>query len=127
MSHKILIVDDDPVICSFFSEVLAAEGMEVDRASTAAEGVRKTAGKPYDMVILDYLLPDGNGADFLRSIPAATGAKNLLVTGHLTRDMVVAMFRLGICGYLAKPVSSEELVYNVRFHLNATKKMAYTR
>lgn len=126
-SGRILVVDDDRQVACFFQAALELEGFTVDAAFTAVDAMALAGERHYDMVILDYCLPDFDGDVFLRETALAKKAKVLLVTGHLSREMVSGMFKLGICGYLAKPVGSDDLIHNVMFHLKDRKRIAYTK
>jgi DNA-binding response OmpR family regulator len=126
VSKRVLIVDDDKAVGGCFLAALEREDMKVDCAFNALDAMALIEEFDYDLIILDYRLPDISGEEFLQEAALEkTKTKVLLVTGYLTREMVVDMFKLGICGYMSKPVGSEELVYNVNFHLNTTKPSEY--
>jgi DNA-binding response OmpR family regulator len=127
MTKRILVIDDDKAVNGCFFVALEGEGMKVDCAFTGMEAMELAEQFRYDLMILDYRLPDLNGEIFLREVALTRKTKVLLVTGYLTLAMVKVMFKLGICGYLAKPVGRDELVYNVQFHLSSTKPQAYTK
>lgn len=126
-SKRILIVDDDQEVSSFFSNILLGDGYLVDCAFSVAEAAKMVAEAAYDLILLDYVLPDADASEFLSNNILERGTKILLVTGHLSRDMVVNMFKLGICGYLSKPLGADELIHNVNFHLNIKKQMEYAK
>jgi DNA-binding response OmpR family regulator len=123
---RILVVDDDKAVAGCFRAALELEGFLADVAHTAIDAMQMAGGCEYDMIILDYCLPDVDGDVFLRETALGRGTKVLLVTGHLTREMVSEMFKLGICGYLAKPVGTEDLIHNVMFHLKNRNRTAYS-
>lgn len=127
MTKRILVVDDDKAVNGCFLAALAGEGMAADCAFNGMQAMELVEQFEYDMIILDYRLPDLNGETFLREVALTRKTKVLLVTGHLTLEMVKVMFELGICGYLAKPVGRDELIYNVQFHLSRMKASAYTK
>ena len=124
-NKKILVIDDDQAVCRHFTEVLEAKGCLVDSVHTAADAMTTVAKGEYDMVLLDYFLPDIKGDEFLKATKLPRNTKVLLVTGHLTKEVVNTMFKYGIVGYIAKPVENGELVRNVEFHLKKNA-MAYS-
>jgi len=63
---RILLIDDEPGILNFVSRGLRAEGFLVDLAEDGEAGLRAALGPPYDLIILDLLLPGSNGIELLR-------------------------------------------------------------
>ncbi|MFC1510753.1 response regulator, partial [Candidatus Omnitrophota bacterium] len=63
MSDKILIVDDEDIVCEGLSKLLEKEGLYSQRACSANEGLSKLAEEAFDIVIIDYILPDMTGMD----------------------------------------------------------------
>jgi len=126
-AKRILIVDDDLEVSNFFRGILLGQGYVVDCAFNVAEATGMVNGGEYDLIILDYALPDADASVFLSNAILKNVTKVLLVTGHLSRHMVVSMFKLGICGYLSKPVGADELSHNVSFHLKTTKQIEYAK
>ena len=67
MMQRLLVVEDDAIICNGVKTFLEGKGYCVDCAATVAEA-RERLKKPYQLVILDCNLPDGNGITFCREI-----------------------------------------------------------
>ena len=126
-AKRILVVDDDLEVNKYFAGILSGEGYAVDCAFSVAEATGLVNAGTHDLIILDYVLPDADASVFLSNAILQSGTKVLLITGHLSRHMVVSMFKLGICGYLSKPVGADERIHNVSFHLRATKQIAYAK
>lgn len=111
---RILVVEDDLSLGSLLSEYLTGQGMEI-RVSQRAEGVDQTVARwNPDLVVLDIMLPDGNGLDVCRSIRRTWRGPVLFLTalGEET-DMVVGL-ELGGDDYITKPVSPRVLLARIR-------------
>lgn len=115
MKENILLVDDEQALRSSLSTRLRGEGYLVDTAADATEGFRKATSLPFDLIILDLMLPDGNGMDVCQAIREAGIATSLIVLSarRQTTDKVVAL-RLGADDYVTKPFKSAELVARVQ-------------
>lgn len=112
---RILVIDDEPGIRGFVSRGLEAEGYEVDTAANAAAALRAVAEQPYDLVILDLLLPDQHGDQVLRQLVRdRPGAPVIILSAINDTGSKVSSFAIGAEDYLAKPFSLEELLARVR-------------
>src|SRR5581483_4537411 len=110
---RILIVDDDPFIVELLRTTLTAKGREVLVASTIAEARSVVASGPIDLIILDRLLPDGDGLAFCREItgaPGVAGAAVILLTGAQTRTDESLALAAGAASFLTKPFSPSRLL-----------------
>ena len=76
---SLLIVDDNQLYLDLICEELAGAEYQVETASTGKEGLSKIIDRKPDFVFLDLMLPDYNGVDLLRLLPAETGAKTKIV------------------------------------------------
>lgn len=115
---RILLIDDEPGILNFVSRGLRAEGFTVDLAADADVGLKAALGSPYDLIILDLLLPGSNGIDLLRQVIRQNPGQPVIVLSALTdTSSKVRSFELGAGDYLAKPFSIEELMARVRARL----------
>jgi two-component system alkaline phosphatase synthesis response regulator PhoP len=115
MKENILLVDDEEALRSSLSTRLRGEGYLVDTAANASEGFAKATSLPFDLIILDLMLPDGNGLDVCQSIRSAGIATSIIVLSarHQTTEKVVAL-RLGADDYVTKPYKSAELVARIQ-------------
>lgn len=112
---RILLVEDEDRIAAFMASGLSAEGHTVDRASTAAEALGLAIAHEYDLVLLDLLLPDGDGRDVLRMLRARDGDTPVIVVSALGEvDDKVDLLDLGADDYLVKPFEFAELAARVR-------------
>jgi DNA-binding response OmpR family regulator len=115
---RVLLIDDEEAIRSGVSRALAADGLAIDLAETGAEGLRRALAEPYDLVILDLLMPSMDGQTVLRQLLRAQPGQPVLVLSCLA-DVTskVDCFELGARDYLTKPFSLAELIARVRNQL----------
>jgi two-component system, OmpR family, response regulator len=112
---RILLVEDEDRIASFIAKGLSAEGHCVDRAATVADGQGLAATNSYDLVLLDLLLPDGDGRQVLATLRARDGDVPVLVLSALGEiDAKVDLLDMGANDYLTKPFDFAELAARVR-------------
>lgn len=112
---RILIVEDESKMAALLKRALREEGHAVDVTGLAEEAVWMGAENPYDAVVLDVMLPDGNGFDVLKRLRAhGQWAPVIMLTA---RDAVADRVR-GLDGgaddYLTKPFSFDELLARLR-------------
>jgi two-component system copper resistance phosphate regulon response regulator CusR len=120
---RILLVDDEPRILDFVRRGLAAEGFSVDVASLGEEGLRKAVSQPYDLVILDLVMPGLDGAGILRKLLARKPSQAVLILSALSDTTTkVMLLELGAEDYLAKPFSLEELLARVRARIRGVAR-----
>jgi CheY-like chemotaxis protein len=74
--RRVLIVDDEDGLRRYCKLVLQAEGLECDEAANGRQAMAATAARDYDLVLLDYNLPDTNGAELLRAFRSGGEAKH---------------------------------------------------
>lgn len=104
---RILYIEDEPVICELFKLAVEAHGYAVDCANCGEQGLSLCALKSYDVVALDYQLPDMTGLEIARVLLADYPALPLLmVTGHGNESLAVEAMTLGISNYVVKDSES---------------------
>src|SRR5882724_9691534 len=111
--RRMLIVDDNQTNRRILHEMLAAEGIHVDEASTAAEGLEALRRVRYDLAILDVQMPDMDGfqlATAVRADKKIKGTNLLMLTSAGQRGDGERCRELGIRGYLTKPISRSDLL-----------------
>jgi DNA-binding response OmpR family regulator len=112
---RILYVEDDPVAGEFIERGLKRGGLTVDLAATAEGGLEFALTGAYDVLVLDVMLPDGNGFDLLRRI-RASGIETpaLFLSALAAVSDRVEGFSVGGDDYLPKPFALVELVARVK-------------
>ncbi|HJQ62674.1 MAG TPA: sigma-54 dependent transcriptional regulator [Burkholderiales bacterium] len=108
MPHA-LLVDDDTHTLSALSELVAREGFTVAAASTLRAARECVAERHPDVVLLDLLLPDGNGMDLFDDVKSRAVTEVVLITGHASLESSIEALRLGAADYLIKPVNAKQL------------------
>ena len=120
---RILIVDDDRLICTSIANVARTLGCEPSSALTLREGIGALEAEPYDVVFLDVNMPDGNGIDMIPRISRARGCPEVIViTAFGDPDSAEAALAKGAWEFIEKPFSMKELVGLMRdaidYHAN---------
>src|SRR6202451_1514250 len=121
-SPRLLVVDDEPTILELLSGSLRLAGFEVVTAANGAEAVRVAASSRPDLVLLDVMMPDGDGFEALRRIRA--GGSEVPVIFLTAWDEVpdrVKAFDMGGEYYVTKPFSLDELLGRIRAVLKRTR------
>jgi DNA-binding NtrC family response regulator len=104
-----LIVDDEANSLAAMTELAELEGFSTMTAGTLAEGLDRLAQARPDVILVDLMLPDGNGLDLLQAIEPGPRPEIILITGHASVDSAVAALRGGVLDYLTKPVDVRRL------------------
>ena len=114
MNENILLVEDQDALRTTLSDRLRGEGYVVDTAKDGQEGLEKVTSSPFDLLILDVMLPYRSGFDLCRDIRQAGLATPILFLTARNEivDKVVG-FKLGGDDYLTKPFESAELIVRI--------------
>lgn len=125
MSLRILLVEDEPGLVMTISDLLTAEGYDVSTAGDGEAGLFKASTEPYDLIILDVMLPRRSGFDVCRELRqrGRDVAILMLTAKSQVTDRVVGL-KLGADDYLAKPFDPFELLARVEALLRRLKKEA---
>ena len=124
MVQKILIVDDDELLCDSLAEQLRVSGgYRVESCYTASSGLEVLAEKPIDAVLLDVGLPDMDGRAACRKMrDSGYHMPVLMLTAHDEEQDVVGGFDSGATDYITKPFRFRELLVRLRTHLRIHEK-----
>jgi DNA-binding NtrC family response regulator len=102
--HRILVVDDEITVCKSIRQVLVREDCDVDMALSGEEALGKEADRPYDVMIVDLMMPGLSGLDLLKMLKARNPkARVIMVTGYPTMRNTLQAMQLGAVDFLPKP------------------------
>ena len=114
---KILLVNDLELVNKFLKRSLEAEGFSVETVLTGREGIARARENRYDIILLDYKLPDIDGGEVCKAIraDAQTGRVPIYYISSLAKDKLEEVIReTAANGYLDTGVAVEELAANIR-------------
>lgn len=111
---NVLLVDDDQELCALLKRYLERELFRVTAAHHAEEGLTEALSGKYEAVILDIMLPGGNGLEVLRSIRQRSDIPVLMLTAKGDEMDRIAGLEIGADDYLAKPCNPRELTARLR-------------
>jgi heavy metal response regulator len=112
---RILVVEDEKKVASFIQRGLEGEGFQIDLASDGEEGVAMAKINPYDLILMDVMLPKLDGLGAIRELRAAQISTPVLcLTAKDTVEDIVAGLDSGSDDYLTKPFAFAELLARVR-------------
>ena len=120
-AEKILVVDDEPDICTLVSEILSDEGYKVAVAKNAKSACEKVENTEYDLVLLDIWMPDQDGITLLKEWKEnhKVDCPIIMMSGHGTVETAVEATRLGAFGFIEKPLTTAKLISTARKALDA--------
>ena len=117
MTPRLLLIDDDARLAAMVTDYLKPSGFEVETASTLSVGRKALSEKTFDALILDLMLPDGDGLDLCRELRASPRTRHLPLLMLTARgeplDRIVGL-ELGADDYLGKPFEPRELLARVK-------------
>ena len=114
MTERILLIEDDESLASMLGEYLHGVGMQVEAAHDAASGLAALARTRPDAVILDVMLPDGDGFEVCRRIRASSDVPVIMLTARGDDADRIVGLELGADDYLPKPFNPRELLARMR-------------
>ena len=115
---KILLVEDNEMIIKAISFLLEEHNYDVSVASTIKDA-KEMVSKNYDLIILDVMLPDGNGLDFFKNY---VDVPTLVLSAKDEEEDVVTSLDLGVEDYIIKPFRSKELLSRINNIIKRNKK-----
>lgn len=111
----ILVIDDELGIREACRRVLEPEGYAVETAATGQEALHKLLAEPFDLVLLDVVMPDIRGIDLLGPIhDKDPDTVCIIITGYATVELAVQAIKAGAYDFLSKPFTADVLLMAVR-------------
>jgi two-component system phosphate regulon response regulator OmpR len=117
MATRLLLIDDDTRLASMVGDYLGNAGYELVHAGSLAAGRERLEAEPFDALLLDLMLPDGDGLDLCRELRAQPRTRQLPLLMLTARgeplDRIVGL-ELGADDYLGKPFEPRELLARIK-------------
>ena len=108
--EKILIIDDDEGLIHFIGRFFERKGYNVCACLSGKEAMEKIGDGNFDLILLDYKMPDWNGIDILIKIKEAqVKTPVILMTAYGTTELTIEAMKRGAYDYLMKPLERQEL------------------
>ncbi len=117
----ILVIDDDLRIRELISEFLRKNGLLVTHAASAAEARDKMRGLIFDLLVLDVMMPEETGLDFLQKTSESERPPVLMLTALGKTEERIVGLEAGADDYLAKPFDPKELLLRIQKLLNRSR------
>ncbi|MFA6311775.1 MAG: response regulator [Sterolibacterium sp.] len=110
MSARILVVDDEDILIRCYRRILDEGGYQVDYARSGRDALKSAAASQFDLIVLDYLMPEMNGMEVLQRLKELhSDVRVIMVTGLDQIDTEIRAKELGVFDYLAKPFDPDDL------------------
>src|SRR5215471_13409598 len=114
MSTSALLIDDDIKLCELLKTYLTGHGFKLSVANNVKDGLRQLRNEDYDVVLLDIMLPDGDGLEVCKKIRADSSVPIIMLTARGADEDKIIGLELGADDYLAKPFNPRELVARMK-------------
>lgn len=108
--QRILVIDDEGVVCRSCARIIGAKGCEVDTCEDPQRGFDKAVTGNYDLILLDIVMPEMDGIEVLQRLKeAGVTSEVVMMTGYATVKTAVEAMKHGAADYIGKPFTPEEL------------------
>jgi len=114
MSARVLVVDDEPQIVRGLKIILRGAGYSVEAADTKAEALAAVAARPPDAMVLDLVLPDGQGVDVCKEVRTWSRLPIVVLSAVGDEREKVRALDAGADDYITKPFGTDELLARLR-------------
>ncbi len=110
ITEKILVVDDEEIVCQSIKKILSRKGYEIENALNVEDAVKKINQTSFDLVITDLMMPKTNGMELMQIIrDHYPELEVIMITGYASIETAVKATKLGASSYLPKPFTPDEL------------------
>lgn len=122
--EKILLIDDDEDLIHFLSRFFQRKGYEVTACLNGRAAIEKISRESFDLILLDYKMPEFNGLDTLAEIKAVeVKTPVIIMTAYGTTDLAIETMKRGAYDYLVKPFERKDLSRIVSDALTINRQM----
>jgi DNA-binding NtrC family response regulator len=112
--RTIHVIDDEPIIHDILSQILAAEGYEVEISASGEEALQKYESRNFDLVLLDLMMPGMSGLEVLRALrKIQPQAVIIIITAYASVESAIEAMKIGAFDYVQKPFKHEELLLTI--------------
>lgn len=122
MTSRILLVEDDPEIARIVRDMFLREGYDVTWATTGLEGWEDFQAAPYDLVLVDLMLPEMDGLTLCKNIRFTSDIPMIIISARKEDEDKIEGLHFGADDYVAKPFSLAELKARVESHLRRWRR-----
>jgi DNA-binding NtrC family response regulator len=110
MSARILVVDDEEIVIRSCKRILSGDEFQLEAVQDGREALKKVEENPYDVIILDIMMPNIDGLEVLRRVKEThPNVDVIMITGLSQIDTAVQAMKLGAFDYISKPFEPDEL------------------
>lgn len=121
MTHRILVVDDEPSVTDLLAYNLRKAHFEVSIAADGSEALRLAVESKPDLILLDLMIPEVDGLDVCRELRRTSNVPIIMITARGEEMDRVVGLELGADDYVAKPFSMRELMARIKAVLRRTQ------
>ncbi len=115
MAKKIMVVDDEKIVCDMAKKILANEGYTVETFTDSELALERIKNEKFDLVVTDLKMENVSGMDILREVNKRyPDTKVIMLTAYATLDATIEAIRERIYDFFPKPVKIEELKKSVQ-------------
>ncbi|MEO6053172.1 MAG: response regulator [Chthoniobacterales bacterium] len=113
-TFRILVVDDDPLICQINKKMLEYSGYKVVTATSALTGLKELQEKPYDLLITDNSMPEVTGLEMVKTLRARNVTLPIIMASGNEENEIPLNPELRISAFLLKPYTMPQLIQAVK-------------
>jgi len=125
---RILVLDDEPIVCDMVAEVLSNGGFSCEKAHTASEALDRLSSESFDCLVSDIRMPGMDGIELLKKARAIDpDLEVILMTGLVDANSAIAALKAGASDYIVKPFSVEEILHCVKRAVEHRRLVLETR
>jgi DNA-binding NtrC family response regulator len=115
MRKKIIVIDDEKIVCDMSKRVLEQEGYEVEAFTDSKQALERIQADIFDLVVTDLKMEDVSGMDILREVnKRSPKTKVIMLTAYATLDAAIEALREKIFDFFPKPVKIDELKASIK-------------
>jgi len=115
MAKKIMVIDDEKIVCDMAKKILEAEGYEVESFTDSELALQRIKNARFDLVITDLKMENVSGMDILKEVNKLyPQTRVIMLTAYATLDATIEAIRERIYDFFPKPVKIEELKKSVK-------------